>query len=224
MVLDQPCEMPASLEAEVERLWGIEQLKRSQPLTNGSILSAVSISPHKILGRIAQYKQYIAQRARPELFDVLGIRPVAVSGVMECEDGLVFGRRADNVTQDAGLWELVPSGGIDVNGVTSAQEIDFLSQVLRELHEEIGVGDGAVARMTPFCLVDDLVSHVVDIGIAILCPLSLAALRRAQREASDEYEEICAIPVEGIDTFIRSTAPELVPTSVTLARQFLAWR
>jgi hypothetical protein len=224
IVLEQQCETPASLEAEVDRLWGIEQLRRSEPLSNGGILSAVSVSPDRILGKIARYKHYIAQRARPELYDVLQIRPVAVSGVLECMDGLVFGRRAQDVTQQPGFWELVPSGGIDVSDVTSTQEIDYRAQVLKELREEIGVGEGGVSKLTPFCLVEDRASHVIDIGIAMLCPLPLAALQRTHREASGEYQEICAIPVDGIDSFIGSAAPGLVPASIVLARQFLAWR
>lgn len=107
--------LSAEVEAEVEHLWQVEQQRRGKALFNGKILSAIEVSPQQIIGRIVEYRHLIAQRARPELFDVLNVRPVAVSGLFECADGLVFGRRAGSMTQDAGLWELVPSGGIDTS-------------------------------------------------------------------------------------------------------------
>src|ERR1700733_13935178 len=90
VLLDSTVTPSVSVQSEVEQLWQAEQQRSGKPLTNGRILSAVEISPQRILGRVAEYRHLIAQRARPELFDVLRVRPVAVSGVLECADGLVL--------------------------------------------------------------------------------------------------------------------------------------
>jgi len=112
-----PLTLSNVIEAEVERLWQAEQARRGKALFNGKILSAVEITPNGILGQIVEYRHLIAQRAQPELFGALNVRPVAVSGLLDCANGIVFGRRAGSMTQDAGLWELAPSGGLDTSKV-----------------------------------------------------------------------------------------------------------
>src|SRR3990167_3983338 len=131
--------LSASLENEIEHLWIAEQNRRGKAIFNGSIMSATNVSCSGIEGCIVEYRYLIAQKANPDLFDTLRVRPVAVSGLLECADGLVFGRRANAMTQDAGLWELVPSGGIDANHLTLPARVDFSSQLLQELHEELGL-------------------------------------------------------------------------------------
>jgi len=127
--------LPNEVEVEIERIWNEEQSQRGKALFNGEILSAMEVSAQEILGCRAEYKHLVAQRIQPTLFEVLGVRPVAVSGVLECSDGLVLGRRAATTTQDAGLWELVPSGGLDPSNVTENAELDYLLQILAELYE-----------------------------------------------------------------------------------------
>ena len=213
--------LPASVESVVEHLWQAEQQRRGQSLFNGKILSAVEISPQRILGRVLEYRHLIAQRARPELFDVLRVRPVAVSGVFECADGIVFGRRAGTMTQDAGLWELVPSGGIDTSEVPDGAEVDYRAQILTELHKEIGIGSDSVASIRPFCLVDDLDSHVLDIGLMMESPLSASAVLKIHREAATrDYDELRVVDRAEVDGFIQGEASQLVGVSAILIQQF----
>src|SRR3990167_8022635 len=175
-VVGEPPTLSAELENEVERLWLAEQNRRGKAIFNGRIMSASTVSSDGIHGYIVEYRHLIAQRARPELFDVLQVRPVAVSGLFECADGIVFGRRAGSMMQDAGLWELVPSGGIDTSKINDSRhspvKVDFLSQILSELHQEIGIQSSFVSSIHPFCLVDDKNSHVLDIGISIVSSLA----------------------------------------------------
>jgi hypothetical protein len=222
MVLHDRFVVSGSVECEIERLWKMEQQRRAKPLVNGNILSAVSVSPLRILGRIAEYRHFIAQRARPELFEELRIRPVAVSGLLECADGLVFGRRAEGVTQEPRSWELVPSGGIDPNGLTATEGTGYLSQLLKELREEIGVESDSVSKTTPFCLVDDPDTHVLDIGVAMLSSLSGRTLHDLHRDTgSTEYGEIRVVPIAQIEAFIGNASLQLVPVSALLIQQFL---
>lgn len=213
--------LPAAVESDVEHLWQAEQQHRGTSLFNGKILSAVEISPHRIVGRVVEYRHLIAQRARPELFDVLRVRPVAVSGVFECADGIVFGRRPGTVTQDAGLWELVPSGGIDTSEVPEGAEVDYRAQILTELHEEIGIGSDSVASIRPFCLVDDLDSHVLDIGIVMESPLSASEVLKIHREAATkDYDELRIVHRAEVDAFIQKEKSQLVGVSAILMERF----
>jgi hypothetical protein len=215
------------LENEVDRLWLIEQKKRGKSLFNGSIMSAHTVSEAGIDGYIVEYRYLIAQLAQPDLFSVLQVRPVAVSGLFECADGIVFGCRAGTLTQDAGLWELVPSGGIDASKIKydkiqqTTVNVDFISQILTELHQEIGVKSAFISSINPFCLVDDTDSHVLDIGIAIESPLSYHEILMAHRGiATKEYENLRLIPRSEIGRYIKDEVSQLIGVSTVLIKCF----
>jgi hypothetical protein len=212
-----PLVLPNNLEVEVELLWQAEQTRRGKALFNGKIFSAVEISPDTILGRIVEYRHLIAQRAKPELFDVLNVRPVAVSGLLECQDGVVFGRRSGTMTQDAGLWELCPSGGLDTSKTAAGGKMDYCAQILAELHEEIGISPDAVTEIRPFCLVDDLDSHVLDIGIALTSRLSAdEVIAKHRAAATKEYDELLIVSHDEVAQFMADKRGQLVVVSAAL--------
>jgi hypothetical protein len=125
------------------------------------------------------------------------------------------------MTQDAGLWELVPSGGIDTSEVPDGAELDYRAQILTELHEEIGIGSDSVASIRPFCLVDDLDSHVLDIGLMMESPLSASAVLKIHREAATrDYDELRVVDRAEVDGFIQGEASQLVGVSAILIQQF----
>lgn len=217
--------LSADLENEVERLWLAEQDRRGKAIFNGRIMSASMVTEDGIDGYIVEYRHLIAQRARPALFKDLRVRPVAVSGLLECADGIVFGRRAGSMTQDAGLWELVPSGGIDTSKINDARhstvKVDFLPQILTELHQEIGIKSSFVSSVKPFCVVDDTDSHVLDIGIAIESPLSYDEILTIHRDtATKEYDKLKLVPRSEINQFIQDQASQLVGVSTALIQNF----
>lgn len=225
IVVNETPHVPAGTQAEIARLWEEEQGRRATSMVNGAILSALLVSPSRIVGRIAEYREYLAQKVRPQLYDVLKVRPVAVSGILECPQGLIFGRRGADVTDCAGFWELVPSGGIDMKGRTAEQGADYRAQLAVELREEIGISLDAVEALAPICAVEDGITHVVDIGVAITTNLSLERLREAHRAAeSDEYSEILAIPMTAFEDFAKGCGEQLLPTSAELVRQLFKHR
>jgi hypothetical protein len=184
------------VEAEIERMWNAEQSRRGEALFNGKILSAME-------GSIVEYRHLIAQRANPELFHELNVRPVAVSGLSECGAGVLFGRRAKSVTEAAGLWELCPSGGLDVSEAVVGGDVDYRAQILIELREEIGVSADAASKVAPFGMVEDSVTHVIDIGIAISISMSPNEITTAHRNfATKEYEELTIVPRKDLLAFI----------------------
>jgi hypothetical protein len=224
-VVNQYPHVPAPIQAEIASLWDEEQGRRALPLVNGAILSTVSISPSMIVARIAEYREYLAQRVRPRLYQVLSVRPVAVSGILQCPEGLVFGRRGAAVADEVGSWELVPSGGIDMSGRTTEQGADYKLQLAAELREEIGISIESCWALAPICAVEDDVTHVLDIGVAMTTDLALDRLREAHRTAgSHEYEELLAIRLTEFDDFAADYGEKLLPVSAELVRQFCRQR
>jgi len=221
-VLGHAPALPADLETEVHALWQAAQERRGKSLFNGRILSASEIGSTRIAGYIVEYRRLIAQRARPDLFPVLRVRPVAVSGLLHCADGVVFGRRAGSTTQDAGRWELVPAGGVDTNGVEGVSRIDIKRQILAELLEEVGLMPAEVAEVMPFCLIEDHDSHVIDIGIGLKAPgLTSDTVLHAHREGgSGEYGELAVVPQMHIADFIERMSPGVVSVSRALLREY----
>ena len=221
-LISEMAELSPTVNDEVERLWHEEQKRRQVDLFNGIILSATSVSSLGILGTAVEYRRLIAQRARPELYDILHVRPVAVSGLLECADGYVFGRRAKTVSQDSGSWELAPSGGLDVSSAQVGQDIDCYAQIFTELHEELGIKADMITNTHTFCVIEDQQSHVVDIGITMTTSLSEDAVLRAHAEkGSQEYEELRIVPRDKVSGFISDASHTFSSVSILLLEYYL---
>src|SRR5579859_3764895 len=217
--------LDADLEHRVEEMWRQEQTKRGTSLFNGAILSVVSHSPERIEVGITEYRRFLAQRRDPTLFGKLGVRPLAVSGLMRCRDGVVLGRRSNASTQDAGRWELVPSGGVDARAVGADGAVSLIGQLMVELREETGCPAAAVTSAEPFLLVEDSGSQVIDIGIDLVLDLDAASVLAAHRSgATDEYALLRIVPDSELTTFVSQARPPVVEVSRALleARGLLA--
>jgi hypothetical protein len=211
--------LDADLESRVSEIWRREQANRAIPLFDGELLSATSISASRIAGQLVPYRWFVAQRADPTLSAALRVRPLAVSGLMRCRSGIVFGRRSAGSTQDAGLWELVPSGGLDRASCRPDGTVAFRAKILDELREETGCPPGAVESAEPFLLVEDPSSGVVDIGIDIALDLDADAVLAFHRgRASDEYQELRVVPIPDIAMFVRQIDTPIVEISLALLR------
>ena len=212
--------LPASLEAEVAAIWEREKAGRPDGLFDGRIFSVAASARERISGCFVPYRRLIAERANPKLFAGLQVRPLAVSGLLVSADGVVFGRRAAGLTEDAGRWELVPSGGVAPECADASGRVDIRRQILAELAEEVGLDANDVSVSGPFCAVEDGDSHGVDIGIALAIPLSGNEVRACHaRRGSLEYSEIAVVAQSAIPGFAASLGPELVAVSRALLVQ-----
>ena len=211
-----PPPLPAPLEAEVAALW--DQARAHRPgLADGRIFSVERFSAARIAGRFVPYRRLMAQRAKPALFAALGVRPLAVSGVLACSDGIVFGRRAADVTDDAGSWELVPSGGVPPECADAAGRVDLARQIRSELVEEIGLESTEVTASEILCAVEDDQSRVIDVGFALASPLSAAEVRaRYVRRASREYAELAIVAKADVSAFAAEHKRNLIAVSRVL--------
>lgn len=214
VVGEEPAPAPA-VSHEIDRIWTAEQERRQHTLFNGRILSVREIGAAYIRASVTEYRCFIAQRVRPELFALLGVRPLAVSGVLRCADGLVFGRRSAATVQDAGLWEVAPSGGME-----ESSQGDIRSQILTELREEVGLSAEHVTGIEPFCVVEDDECHLVDIGAALEAPgVSTDAVLYAWRsEAGTEYDRLTVVAPGDVPAFI--TRSEVAPLTRALLSRY----
>ena len=210
----EPLEIDAVLQAEIDRLWSRERARRPEGLFDGRIFSVSTIEPARIFGHFVDYRQYIAQVLRPELFDRLRVRPLGVSALTSSPEGVVLGLRNLATTQNAGLWELAPSGGLDPACCDDQARVDFKAQILSELREELGLEPDQVDDPVPFCLLEDRHSRVLDIGVALHTSLPGAEILAAHRvKASNEYLQVSVVPPAELSAFLARSGAGLAPES-----------
>lgn len=192
----------SELISYVDRVWEFELKERKNALFNGKIFSVDYAEGNKIVGHISEYKFFFAQQKKPELYHELKIMPLAISGILECSDGLVFGKRGKQLVQERGIWELVPSGGIDCNNCVAGQSIDYIAQLLTELEEETGLTKQSIQSISPLAVIKNTNSHVIDIGIYLKTILNASmVMRKFDSHQNREYEELHVVNFLEVEKF-----------------------
>jgi hypothetical protein len=201
-----------SLEREIERLWEAARGRLGAALFNGRVFSADWITPHRVAGHFTEFRRIVAQVARPELFAELGLRPLAVNGVIRLRDGILIGRRSLRTAYQAGKWQLPPAGSVDPGAADREGKIDLATQLLKELGEEVGITADRSALGAPICIVEHPGSHVLDIGIPVDVPLDgTAALALHARLGDGEYDPVRVIAEPECSAFLAGLGVDVVP-------------
>lgn len=208
--------------ARVEKIWQAEKARRGDALFNGPLFSIDCLSADQIIGWLAEYSWFLAQRRDPSLYPLLKVRPLGVTGVLRCADGIIFGRRG-HVEMDAGLWELVPSGGVDGSTVDSTGQIDLGAHLLIEMTEETGISATAVsAPPLAFAMVEDRSSRVTDIGLVLQTKLSASQVNeRFAALENREYVELKVVPATRISQFLDDCGTTLAEVSRALLHEIM---
>jgi hypothetical protein len=216
--------LDAALDATVEALWrGAAQRVAdggAGALFNGRVFTADCITSTEITGHFTEFRRLVAQMEQPALFAALGLRPLAVCGVVRCADGVPFGRRHQAAIYQGGMWQLPPAGSVDPSAVSAEDTVDLRAQVLTELTEELGIRPDQVETPRLLCAVEHPGSHVTDIGIALVTALSGAQLVQAHNaHANAEYASLTIVPFGDLADFVARAGDHLVPPApIFLAR------
>ena len=199
---------------QIEQIWNDINSNRSEkPLFNGSIVSVTDIENNQdqiiIHGHAIEYKHYLAQRHGVDL----GIVPLAISGVTwyerENEKQIIVGKRSAHVTQYPECYELVPSGSVDVPS-------NFIDQAKSELIEEIGIKETDIHHAHGFCVIDDTIGKIVNIGVDLKIdnPQSTIANK-------DEYMHLNHIVSSKMEKFLnQENIVEMMPCLMKAWRQY----
>jgi 8-oxo-dGTP pyrophosphatase MutT (NUDIX family) len=194
--------LPASLEAELDGLWAAAQARMGGRLFNGRVFSADAIGRDRIEGHWTEFRRIVAQMDRPGLFDALGVRPLAVGGLILGDGFVVFGRRPEGAVYQPGEWQLPPAGSVDPSAA-SGEHPDPLRQLYAELEEELGLPAAAVTAPRALAIVEHPGSHVCDLGIALRTHWEAAAIRAAHAaHGNGEYDALELVPPAELETFL----------------------
>lgn len=209
---------PLEVEQAVDLIWQAEKSKRPH-LFDGQLFVVEQLTPQRASGRFVAYRYFMAQLKRPELFEALRLEALAVSGALFSPDGIVVGRRDHTVTQEGGVWELVPAGGIDRHCVVPGGRLEVTRQLMVELEEEVGLTANDITLTEIDCLMHDRERHVFDIGIKLVTSRlreDILARHRALKEA--EHSELRVISRESLPQFVAQSGEEFLPVSAVLLR------
>lgn len=223
-------ELPLAMDRKVERLWQAASRRvaagGAEPMFNGRVFSADTITPHLVIGHLTEYRRIVAQMERPGLFAMpgsspgpcLAVRPLAVCGVLRCAGGVVVGRRHSAAIYQGGMWQLPPAGSVDTGAMNDDGVADLRRQLLNELREELGLDPETVGESRPLCIVEHPGSRVSDLGLALTTDLTAEAVLAAHRAGGNgEYQELRIIPGDRLAAFLAEVGENLVPP----AREFL---
>lgn len=217
--------LPEALERTVETLWQHAASRMAQGgagrLFNGSVFSADSITPALITGHVTEYRRVVAQFEEPALFDQLGLRSLAVCGVLRCADGVVIGRRHVDAIYQAGLWQLPPAGSVDGAAVDADGSVNLRRQIVTELGEELGLSPNCLtAPPVPLCIVEHAGTHVSDLGMALTTALDSAAVLAAHLASGNaEYHPLSVVPFAELPEYVRQLGDALVPSALYVLRR-----
>ncbi len=201
-----------SLDPEAQRLidnaWA-ELCAQNPRYFNSPMLSFESASSDNAdIG--ACVRPYMHHAVR-DTIDV-GISLLAVTAVVMLEDRVLIGKRSPQSHRYGGLWELGPSGGIDVpdRGDTIDRE-GLLAEALREVEEEAGFVP-EVVRHDVVALIHDHLVGSTDLAVVmeIKAPQSL--------RINWEYEDTQWLRLSELAAWCDRRPDEIIPTTVALAR------
>jgi hypothetical protein len=218
-------------EAESAR-W--EELRRKNPkYFDGAILGVTSLpaGDNTIRARVDRYARLAVQ---PEVRT--GTRLLSVTGVLQASDAsgrehVLLGKRAAGVSCYPNMWELGPSGGLEVpeglrqnapgEQMVVLTEADVAKQLAREVQEEVGLSL-ARARGASVAIVRDDEASSDDIVMVVDLGVDAHELMATLAPRSWEYSEVRLVPVNTIAEFESVHGAETIPPTRALFRG-LGW-
>ena len=160
-----------------------------------------------VTAHVDQYKRH-AVRDSVDLGDSL----LAVTAIVIADGCVLLGRRSTQTHRYGGLWELGPSGGVDVPAAgDSIDERALLEQAQREINEEAGFDTRGV-RSRLIALVHD---H--QVGSSDLA-MTLTLDQRPTIVTNWEYSQTRWVTIDELGAWASEKPDELIPTTVALAR------
>jgi hypothetical protein len=187
--------------------------KKPDHIFNGDLLvhraTLAKDNSLEVSGYFTEYRFYYAQKQSGQSF---GLTPLAVSGLIICEDHVILARRASHVTSYPGLLELVPSGGLDRDSALDDGLVDFRQKLRDEFAEETRQPTEAILSIDPFALIHDPADPVYDIACRLHLNIGCAQLAAGLAQ-SDEYGDPVAVPLADLSQWLAAHQGDVIPTS-----------
>lgn len=214
--------LEVGLELTVATIWAAE-LQQRPDLFNGVIFSADSITPELITGHWTEYRRLVAQLRSPDLHAALGVRSLAVTGLLHGPFGVLLGKRERRAIYHAGWWQLPPAGSVDRGAALADHTIDLRRQLLAEAEQELGLSAEHIGASVAICAVEHARTHVVDVGLAAEMTLPLPQIEARHRLSRDaEYQALTMVSLDDLAAWLEVVAERLVPSTPVFLQRWQA--
>lgn len=192
-----------AIEKEIARIWDAGKEASGGRLFNGLLFSVEQLSADTVTGCLIEYRIYLAQLRRPDLYAELRVQPLAVTGLLQNQEGLFFGLRSSGLAQQPHCWELIPAGGIDASTLTNDSHVQPHEQLLVELEEEVGLKRAEVELPRLVCFSEDLDLHIFELVWELATTLDTKTVMAAQAAIDHpEHAEIRCVPWRELQEFL----------------------
>lgn len=199
---------------QIEDIWKKELIRTNGKLFNGKLLSAEEFDGKQMIAHFVEYKHYLAYSRDPSL-DIC-IRPLCVCGYTTSDENILFGLRADYVTDFPNYFELVPAGGLDPSSMVN-NKIDVIKQLRIELKEEAGIEESMIRSIVPTYLVE----YYEPCTYEIVAKIELnASAKNWVGERDDEYTELIWVHKHNLNEFVNLHRKKIIPLSLQILNLF----
>jgi len=211
-------------ERIISNIWNEEKKRLGDGLFDGQLFCGGKIeyddSNILIYGSFLPYR-YIVARMRKGIFkeDIL---PLGVSGItITNENGkkfVVFAKRAANSFLDAGLIELVPSGGIDRECLNDDGTFDIEKMLIKEFDEETGINSSEINKISGWTIIYDESWGTLELCAEININCKIQEVIDSISK-SKEYSSPVCIDYRNLAQFLNENKHRMVRTSYYLASE-----
>lgn len=195
-------------EPSPEALDRWNELTRTTPrLFNGPILSFTRFEDDTIHARVDSYQRLVTREP--------GVCHLSVTAVLRHRGKTLLGKRSAHTAVHPDVWELAPSGGLDVPKADRTDARVFWTQLLEEMNEEIGPG----WSLTP----GEILGLVIDPSVPSADLVITADVTSEGPAVNDrwEHDELRWVPLRELAEFARTNP--CIPTVAPLAQAMDRW-
>lgn len=193
----------------IEEIWNTEKALIGSPLFNGRLASALSFDEHLLTAELVEYKYYMAQMRDPAIKKILQLTPLGISGRIISDGAILIGRRSQKVFLDRGLYEAVPSGGVDMHAL-EGDYVNLRKQIEIELEEETGMPTSFIQQFRPLSLVKDPSHGTLEVCVELILH---SDARTFPLVPNDEYSEFRWVSLSDLPAFLSTHAHETIPVT-----------
>ena len=210
IVIDRspPSALDAATQRKVDHAW--DALCETYPrYFNGPMLSFERFDQASgvVNASVQPYKHHAVRDHVPLSGSLLAITAIVVA-----DDRILLGKRSNQTHRYSGLWELGPSGGIDLP--TESNQIDragLIAEAVREVQEEAGVAPEVLDERVVAIVHDGFVGST-DLAVVLNVQIP------ERIDINWEFEDNKWVSLPELAEWCERNPDELIPTTVALAR------
>lgn len=190
-LIDYKTELSINLEKRIENLWVAK--KRLYPnLFNGRVFTVTLIFPHQITGYWTEYRYVSAQMENKEFNEFLCLKPLAVTGLIFCDNGFILGKRNSNSVYLPNYWQCAPAGSVESRH--EEKTVNLHEQLFVEAREELGLKKDFFSNSRILIATQHPEKGIIDIGIMLKTHLNFQQIYNYwQKKGNSEYDELICI-------------------------------